>query len=326
MAQPSQTTLHHAAAAFGIDVASLTFVRDSVNVLYEFAQADQPYMLRMTPGAIRDAGLILGEMEWLAYLAAHGSHVAQPARSARGSLVETVDVGGEVFHAAVFHKARGVHPEGDLLDAALLYQMGQAMGQMHRLGRDFRLSSPQVRRLHWHELEAFDLLARVPPNETLVCSECARMLETLRTLPTEPDGYGLIHADPEPWNMLLHEGALTFIDFDEACYCWYAFDLAVALLYAVLAAQPADAESFAHSTWRSLYAGYTEERPLAPVWRELMPLFLRLRMMEDYAFHASEWQGLVLEEREKGWLAYLRRPIVTGEFVLGMRAEDFVMS
>lgn len=326
MTLPSLAALRQAAALFGIDPASLRFVRDSVNVLYEFAQAGQSNMLRLTPGAIRDAGLILGEMEWLAYLAAHGGHVAQPARSARGSLVETVDMDGEVFHAALFHKALGVHPEGDLLDAGLLQQMGRALGQMHRLGRDFRLSSPQVRRLHWHELEAFDLLARVPSNETLVRSECTKMLETVRALPTDPDGYGLIHADPEPWNMLLHEGTLTFIDFDEACYCWYVFDLAVALLYAVLAAEPAEPESFARSAWRSLYAGYAEEHPLARVWLERMPLFLRLRMMEDYAFHASEWQEAVLEEREKGWLAYLRRPIVTGEFVLGMRPEDFVAS
>ena len=34
-----------------------------------------------------------------------------------------------------------------------------------------------------------------------------------------------------------------------------------------------------------------------------MPLFLRLRMMEDYAFHASQWQGVDLEERDKSWLS-----------------------
>ncbi len=326
MTQPSLAALRQAAAAFGIDAARLTFVRDSVNVIYEFARADQSYMLRLSAGALRDRRLILGEMEWMAYLAAHGGRVSQPVRSARGALVETVEDGGETFHAAVFHKAPGVHPEGDLLDATLLHQMGQALGQMHRLGRGFRLASPQVRRLHWYELEVFDLPARVPPGETLVRRECERMLETLRALPVDEDGYGLIHADPEPWNMLLYEGTLTFIDFDEACYCWYAFDLAVALLYAVLAAEPADAHSFAHSAWRSLYAGYATEHPLAPVWLERMPLFLRLRMMEDYAFHASQWQGVDLEEREKGWLSYLRRPIVTGEFVLGMRPEDFTTS
>ena len=326
MTQPSPAALRQAAAAFGIDAARLAFVRDSVNVIYEFARQNQSYMLRLSPGALRNRGLILGEMEWMAYLAAHGGRVSQPVRSSRGALVETVEDSGEAFHVAVFHKAPGVHPEGDLLDAAILHQIGQALGQMHRLGRDFRLASPQVRRLHWHELQVFDLLTYVPTGETLVRSECEKILETLRALPVDVDGYGLIHADPEPWNILLHEGTLTFIDFDEACYCWYAFDLAVALLYAVLAAEPADAHSFAHSAWRSLYAGYAAEHPLAPVWLERMPLFLRLRMMEDYAFHASQSQGVDLEERERGWLSYLRRPIITSEFVLGMRPEDFVTS
>jgi Ser/Thr protein kinase RdoA (MazF antagonist) len=140
-------------------------------------------------------------------------------------------------------------------------------------------------------------------------------------LPRGADSYGLIHADPEPWNMLLHNGEITFVDFDECCYHWFVFDLAVALMYAVWVIEetnPAETDDLPQHVWDHLYQGYRVENPLSVFWIRQLPVFMRLRVMEDYAFHVSTWDGPQLEEWQQRFLGHLRHIIESGEAVLNI--------
>ena len=82
--------------------------------------------------------------------------------------------------------------------------------------------------------------------------------------------YGLIHADFVPENLLNEDGRLKIIDFDDAGYGWYLFELATALYFNI--------EDPCYPRIReALIAGYRAARPLTPQDEALLPLFLFLR-------------------------------------------------
>jgi Ser/Thr protein kinase RdoA (MazF antagonist) len=313
MTLPTENTLAQAARKFGLGASAVTFLRDSVNVIYQFTRDGQGYILRLTPVSQRDKNMLYGEMDWMDYLARRQGCVPQPARSVAGEMVEEVGEADDAFLAVVFEKVAGVHPEGALLTDDVLRLWGQALGHMHRLGKGYRPSNPAFGRPHWHELDVFKLDELIPDSQPLVRQECRDMLNYMHTLPSGEDGYGLIHADPEPWNFFLHDGQLTFVDFDECCYCWFVFDLAVSLIYAVIAAEGARGDDFAQRAWDCLCTGYRQENSLSKFWVRQMPAFLRLRVMEDYAFHLGLWDLDNLNQWQQDTLRQQRHVIESGE-------------
>lgn len=292
MALPTSSALEAAARAYDVEEAALTFVREAANAVYAFTLGGQPYILRMTPAAERSINQIQGELAWIDFLAGRGAGVPAPRRTQAGQLVETVGDDTERFHVAVFARAPGEHPEGELLTAPVFQAIGRTLGRMHRLTQSYQPATLALRRPHWHELNGFDLETQLPADQPVIQEGWQTMQEFLWGLPTTPEVYGLIHADPEPGNLLLDEGSrLTLIDFDDCCYHWYVFDLAVALFHGVLSVETDDQAGFARAAWRALRKGYTEEQSLTPEWEAFMPQFLRLRIFQDYAFHVKLLAG-----------------------------------
>jgi Ser/Thr protein kinase RdoA (MazF antagonist) len=52
-----------------------------------------------------------------------------------------------------------------------------------------------------------------------------RLRESLARYGSGPDKFGLIHADTRLANLLVHEGTTAVIDFDDAGFGWYLYDL-----------------------------------------------------------------------------------------------------
>lgn len=308
MTLPSDTTLSRAAALFNIDLDSLDFIRQAANVIYGCVRDDdetedgQLCILRLTPAAGRDSNMLQAELEFMEYLGQHECSVPQVFRSTRGNLVETIGSRSHIYHAALFEYISGEHPEGDLLSDEVLRLWGRTLGRIHRLGQAFQPANTAVRRPDWHTLDAFQLEQHIPADQTLVREKCRAMLDHLRTLPTPPADYGLVHGDPEPWNIMLHDGAITVLDFDDCCYHWYAFDVAVAVMYAFFATQENRADDSLgpdpQHIWAQFYAGYREEHALSDFGLAQIPVFLRLRVMEDYAFSFLAWD----EDEWEDWM------------------------
>lgn len=307
MTIPTHHLLAQVADKYGLDVSAIQFLRQSANVVYEWNQGAQAYILRLTSCSQRDATMILSEIAFMNHLAKHDAPVPRVVPSLAGHLVEQVGESEGAYLAVVFEKLPGIHPTGTLLTDEVLHKWGQALGKLHRVGKSYQPAEPSLGRAHWYDLDVFHLDQYIPASQPLILAKCRQMLAKLKQLPTDTNGYGLIHADPEPWNFFLHAGEITFIDFDESCYGWFAFDLAVSLLYAVKAANFKGYALSARHAWRCLYAGYVTENQLTPFWLRQIPLFLQLRVMEDYAFHLTiydltaleVWQAEMLREQRE---------------------------
>ncbi len=92
----------------------------------------------------------------------------------------------------------------------------------------------------------------------------------LLNLDKRPETYGLIHADFVPENLIVTDAGLNLIDFDDAGFGWYMFELATALVFHCGEDQFEDMKT-------ALIEGYRSVRPLAEEEERRLPLFLFLR-------------------------------------------------
>lgn len=317
MTLPDARLLTQAAAKFNLDPASLEFIRQAANAVYSCTREGQPCILRLTPAEGRDRAMILAELDFMDAVGRNGGSVPKVYRSVSGALVEAVSLGSEAgaYFAAVFERVPGEHPEGAAVTDEFLRLWGRTLGRMHRLSTGYRPGRTIERRPDWHEMDMFQIESLIPEDQVEVLALCTEHLDMLEELPTDPDGYGLIHADPEPWNIFLHGDRITLIDFDDCCYHWFAFDVAVAVMYAYYGAQQGEsprADLTPQHTWDEFYAGYRAEYTLSEFWRAQIPALLRLRVMEDYAFNYLAWDMADLEDWQREMMAYQRQLIETG--------------
>lgn len=91
------------------------------------------------------------------------------------------------------------------------------------------------------------------------------------TLPKHPSTHNLIHADLHVGNLLLENGALNIIDFDDSGYAFLIYDFAAALAFHLNEEHYLDIQS-------AMLAGYQEVRPLPDGKEDLLQPFIRQRL------------------------------------------------
>ena len=102
------------------------------------------------------------------------------------------------------------------------------------------------------------------------------MIETMSEFSKNINFFGMIHADLHSQNVLIQGKSLSVIDFDDAGFGWYGFDLAVAIW---------DRLDFTATgchfdiAYQSLKKGYLGERPDTGDILETIPIFLLMRTL-----------------------------------------------
>lgn len=107
----------------------------------------------------------------------------------------------------------------------------------------------------------------------------------LKQLGQGSDCYGLIHADFLPENILLEDGNLSLIDFDDCGYGWYLFEMATSLF-------PKISEPYFDDLQQSYVDGYRSERELSAEDVEIFPAFLLLRGLTYLGWLMTRAEGL----------------------------------
>jgi Ser/Thr protein kinase RdoA (MazF antagonist) len=103
-------------------------------------------------------------------------------------------------------------------------------------------------------------------------------MHLVSNMPKDSDSYGLIHADLHCANLFVDADAalVTFFDFDDCCYGWYAMDIAMNLFDMVVLYGGTDEKDLAETFLTDYLAGYVREKPLNGFWLAQLPLFLKL--------------------------------------------------
>jgi Ser/Thr protein kinase RdoA (MazF antagonist) len=114
--------------------------------------------------------------------------------------------------------------------------------------------------------------ALTPAERALMAATRAKLHAALSALPRDREHFGMIHADLHHGNVLIDGEALSLIDFDDAAFGWYLYDLAVAVVHQQPKAEFPQLQA-------ALLAGYRSRRPLSAEDEARLPVFLLARRL-----------------------------------------------
>ncbi len=287
--------LQAAMQAYGISPDHIQLLAGFERFMYAFSREDGDFILRIGHTHRRSIPLILGEVDWINYLAAGGAGVASAVYSTNRRLIEVIPDGqGQDFLATAFVCAKGEPPRGDKWNDELFVKYGRLIGRIHKLSKTYQPSDPTWRRPEWNDPINMEVAKWLSPVDQPIRDRYADLLDYLYALPKDPDSYGLIHQDAHAGNFFVDDtGDITLFDFDDCVYSWFVYDLAMVVFYAITNRE--DADAFGQHFWNLFWAGYCQENSLDPVWLQEIPAFMKLREIDLYAIlqRDSDMPGLI---------------------------------
>lgn len=258
---------------------------------------------------------ILAEVEYVRYLAEHGASVANVICSVKNRLMEKVTYQEHNYYICLFEKAPGkllVENNYRYRDGVPLteyfYNCGKVLGKMHKLSKDYH---PVRARYSFFDKYSHEYINQLIPDT--YCSLKKKMIElvdSLKKLDTGRNVYGMVHFDYSDGNYMINfdDGQITVYDFDNACYCWYMFDLANLWTHGVgwIQFEPdvQKRKKYMDDYFEKIVEGYTSETELDPSMLEQLPLFIQVVLLENIVdeFECMKIEGEEPEEDEE--LAY----------------------
>lgn len=283
--QYNDAILKDAACRFDFRTETVTMLDGFENFIFEVERDQQPYILRLSHSSKKTLDAVESEIDFLRHLANEGVLAARPAAARSGAWVESIPAqGDDFFHAVLFEKAPGRHPEREAYTPAFFTRWGQAMGSLHRAGKKYHPTQPAWVRPHWYEeVEVTQPERYLPAGHEAVLREIQRITEQIQALPVAPDSYGIIHNDAHPYNILVDGDKLTLIDFEDSIQMWYDSEIAICLFF--MTAVPPDGktrEELARAFLPPFLKGYQQQNPLPVHWEDRLDLFLKFREAGQY--------------------------------------------
>ena len=288
------------------DNESLEYLGDSANYVYSFIEFSETRYLRLISSCNRTKEQIEAELDFITYLNRGGVNAVLPVSSVMGRLVEEMSSANSFLFACVFEEAKG---ERFRYDSAKPNKehfkiRGRTLGKIHALSKVY-VSSASSHRFVWDEdkllIDANDFL---PMSEKIVWREYDVLKELLQDHRKSNQTYGLIHGDFGETNYRYQDARLNIFDFDDCCYHWFAYDLAVTI--------------YPHG-WRKeglqlldwLLEGYSEYVPLNVPLAEIT-MFCQWRLIYMFLVYARKWGFENLSHQQANWFAQKRENIADG--------------
>ena len=292
------------AAYDGHPEASLELLNVSENATFLVRDPGAgPSVLRVHRLGYHNELEIASELAWMDALRAEaGVRTPRVLPAADGRRVVTVREpgGGPERHCVRFEFLPGTEPgsgPGSISREAALAnshfaELGEITARMHRHAREW--SRPAwFTRFHWDYAAAFGRAARwgrwqdgigVGPSERQILARLDDVLQArLKAFGTGPERYGLVHADTRLANLLVHDGSVSVIDFDDSGFSWYLYDLGTSVSFFEHAPEvPALVDS-----WLEGYrkAGRLSAEDQAEIWTFIM--FRRLLLVAWIGSHQA---------------------------------------
>lgn len=265
------------------DLTELTFVRKMENIVFSCQRHGQTVFLRLTTPLRRTKPQIEAELQFITHLAQAGLRVPNILLNSYGQPLLTIKEGSQLYEAVVFSQVAGEHPSADLMVTPnFLNSLGTLIATMHQVSQKYE---PLSAREHWYEERGLRhaLEAANKSDQTQMRTKLATMIKWIEDLEKTPETYGLIHADLGALNLFVTaEGSIGIIDFDDSCYHFHAFDLAI-VIYSMASRFSHPVANHLEKEWLNhLIAGYSRVRLLTPEQIEQIPHFIDFACLRLY--------------------------------------------
>lgn len=329
MGSPTDESRYRPAAVealkqFPVDVESLEFIAHSENVTFRVSVrgSQTDYVLRLHRPGYNSLQELQSERQWTLALRQAGISVPGAIETgAPGHYYALIDVPGtgEQRYAGLTTWIEG-EPIAPILRGTddtparsrILHKVGELIARLHNQATGWHRPAEFQRRT----LDVDALLGETPfwgrfwDHESLSDAERAMLSDArdhmhaeLNAYERRPDNFGLIHADPNPDNVISHEGTLSLIDFDDTAFGWHMLDVAAALIELRFDDDFEDLQS-------ALLDGYRQHRPLASSECDILPVFILIRAMGLIGWYQQrpEHTGDPFYENLKSWVSRERQP------------------
>ncbi len=275
---------------FGFTPVSLEILPDaSHSYVYDCTRDGNSYILKITHTIHRQPHNILGELEFINFLADGGVTVPRAVASTSGRLVETIPADDGEFIVVAYEKAEGAPVDWRAWTPEMFEAWGALIGKMHALTKDYEPSDDGIRRRSWSQDADWNTEIEVYRERPIFREKARRTRDWLFTLPTDRDSYGLIHSDLHQWNFFYDDGRILPFDFDNTHYDWFISDFTTVIINVVhcqrhhyrrgeydywTAGTPMESDAFLDYFFTPFMEGYRQHNRLDPVWMRHLPAFL----------------------------------------------------
>ncbi|HEY2481724.1 MAG TPA: phosphotransferase [Caulobacteraceae bacterium] len=277
-----------ALAAFGVEAKTIEPVARSENITFHVETAGgEGYALRLHRPGYNTLPELISERVWTRALAAAGFAVPVGLKTLDGADYAPVTLGdGEVREAGLTRWTEGqvlrrVIEDEHLDPAPWFVRLGGIAADLHTHSAAWTPPAGFTRRVldadglmgEWPSWGPFwEHAALTPGEQALMAATRVKLHAALSALPRDRQHFGMIHADLHHGNLLIDGDKLSVIDFDDAAFGWYLYDLAVALVH------HQRREDFAQLQG-ALLAGYRARRALSAEDEARLPMFLLARRL-----------------------------------------------
>jgi Ser/Thr protein kinase RdoA (MazF antagonist) len=228
-----------ALSLYTLRVEACRFLSHVENATFQItANGGKQFLLRIHRNGYHSRQAIVEELRWLRELSDDPMLIVpRPVPSKRGQLVERVETSlvGEARRCSLLEWIHGRFINKSL-NRSHMENLGQLIGRLHKIGR----LRAVVERRYWDaeglvggnpKLGSVEDLPGISSSDQRIISDGRRI--TFRKLKRFearfPHKQGLIHADLHFGNLLLSQGRIAAIDFDDCGFGFHAYDLVVPL-------------------------------------------------------------------------------------------------
>lgn len=275
----SDTAAQNAAPLWGLAPDRVTLVARRENAVYRAENNTGSYALRLHRPGYRTTAQLQSELDWMAALANRGMAVPRPIPMPSGEYIAEVD--GYQVDVLTWLPGRMLGHQGQFEGITdrpgLARKLGQTLAQLHDLS-DIWTPPDGFARPVWDRAGLTGpnpLWGRFWEHPDLTATQRATFERVrdvagahLARIEGELD-YGLIHADAITENIMVDNGALYLIDFDDGGWGFRDFDLATFLMRQI------DAPDF-RAIRTALIDGYSIRRRIE---NSVLDLMLLLRAL-----------------------------------------------
>lgn len=272
---PSESAL--ASLAKHWNLHNIVFIRKMENIVFSCGCPSGKVYLRLTTPLRRKKPEIVAEIHWIEHLAKSGLKVPKILPDASGNKVVSFLDGDQHSEAVVFSAITGEHPQKHVVTTPqFLKTLGSLIAKMHKASQGY--THPGEKREEWLQERGLRhaLIAAKTSKEIVLRDLLEKSLSWMKGLPRDESNYGLVHADLGALNLFIGEDdTIGIIDFDDSCYHWYAFDLAIVIFsmagrFEHTHSRPEEMEWLSH-----LLTGYRTVRPCSEQEALLIPRFIQ---------------------------------------------------
>lgn len=293
--------LLQACAAFQIEPSKVESIHGSVNFVYRTTANSLPCILRISDPELRNEEAICAELNFVHYLSQHGVSIASMIPIEGNHLYVPLADG---YIATLFQRALGNHLKESDWTPIVYEEWGALLGKLHWLSKNYKPNTedqPFIR--HWYQDDWYQFEQYIPKSQSLVLQKAKKVLAEVKDLPLDREDYQIIHSDLHHRNFCWDGSNITAFDFDDFCYGWLPFDIAVIIYQSAYRRKKIwksqdEMSQFIETFLSHFLQGYQTEHIWKSKWNQYLPLLLKLRLLSIYTFYHKVVKDPTDEQRQ----------------------------